>query len=57
MRRTFVESLGYRQGRVGMDCRHTSVTEYVRGWTVGNREWRTTQWALKRKLDKMSSPR
>jgi len=50
----YTENLGYRQGRVGMQCMHTNCREYVRGWMAGRLEWKTREWALKRKLDRMA---
>ncbi len=56
MKRSMIESLGYRQARVGMDCRHASCREYVRGWKAGRLEWKVQQWALKKKLDGWAIP-
>jgi hypothetical protein len=57
MTQSIIENLGYRQGKVGMDCRHTSCREYVRGWKAGRVEWKAREWALKKKLDEWSAPR
>jgi hypothetical protein len=46
---SMVESLGYRQARVGMDCRHEACREYVRGWNLGRLEWRSE--ILNKKVD------